>query len=98
MKVMMTEFDANENRRQTNNPLHGITLLMVLERLVAHYGWNELGIRIPIRCFNHEPSLNSSLRFLRKTDWARAKVERLYLETRFQPGTSDKSPESPLEE
>lgn len=72
MKVTMIESDASQNRRQTNNPLHGITLLMLLERLVAHYGWTELGTRIPIRCFNHEPSLNSSLRFLRKMDWARA--------------------------
>lgn len=84
MKEKMTETHAGQHRQPKNNPLHGITLLMLLERLVAHYGWEELGKRISIRCFNHEPSLNSSLRFLRKTDWARAKVEALYLETRFQ--------------
>ena len=88
-EVRVTEFDAGKKLEQTNNPLHGVTLLMLLERLVAHYGWEELGNRISIRCFNHEPSLNSSLRFLRKTSWARAKVEALYLETRFQTGPKD---------
>jgi uncharacterized protein (DUF2132 family) len=86
IEVNMAESDTGKNLKQTSNPLHGMTLLMLLKRLVAHYGWEELGNRIPIRCFNHEPSLNSSLRFLRKTDWARAKVETLYLETRFQFG------------
>jgi uncharacterized protein (DUF2132 family) len=98
MEVKMTEPDARQNRQQSNNPLHGITLLMLLERLVAHYGWEELGARIPVRCFNHEPSLNSSLRFLRKTDWARAKVEALYLETRFPAGPATSSSESPLKD
>ena len=64
---------------QPNNPLHGITLLKMLEHLVEVYGWEELGFRIDIRCFTHDPSMKSSLKFLRKTDWARAKVERLYL-------------------
>lgn len=67
------------SQQQPNNPLHGITLKAILEDLVARFGWEELGRRINIRCFQHEPSLNSSLKFLRKTDWARAKVERLYL-------------------
>ena len=67
------------NQSQPNNPLHGITLKAILEYLVAEYGWERLGDRINIQCFNHEPSINSSLKFLRKTDWARAKVERLYL-------------------
>ncbi len=64
---------------QPNNPLHGMTLEMVLTRLVARYGWEELGRTINIKCFNHEPSIKSSLKFLRKTPWAREKVEGLYL-------------------
>lgn len=67
------------NQPQPNNPLHGITLKAILEYLVAEYGWEQLGERINIHCFTFEPSINSSLKFLRKTDWARAKVERLYL-------------------
>jgi uncharacterized protein (DUF2132 family) len=66
---------------QPNNPLHGITLEMILNHLVEQYGWDELGRRITIRCFTHEPSVKSSLAFLRKTHWARKKVEELYLET-----------------
>lgn len=61
------------------NPLHGVTLNMILDRLVARYGWEELGRRIDIRCFTHEPSIASSLKFLRRTPWARDKVEALYL-------------------
>lgn len=67
------------NRSQPNNPLHGVTLKAILEYLVAEYGWERLGERIPIGSFCQEPSISSSLKFLRKTDWARAKVERLYL-------------------
>ena len=68
-----------ENDPQPNNPLHGITLAALLEQLVEKYGWEELGARIDIRCFTYDPSIKSSLKFLRKTPWARAKVERLYL-------------------
>jgi len=64
---------------QKNNPLHGITLEKILTELVKYYGWNELGKRITINCFNHDPSIKSSLKFLRKTDWARKKVEDLYV-------------------
>ena len=64
---------------QVNNPLHGVKLKDILENLVKEYGWDELGRIIDIRCFNYEPSINSSLKFLRKTPWARAKVEELYL-------------------
>ena len=64
---------------QANNPLHGVTLEMVLVRLVDRYGWEELGRRINIKCFTHEPSIKSSLKFLRKTPWAREKVEALYV-------------------
>ncbi len=66
---------------QPNNPLHGIKLVDILESLVAHYGWEVLGRKIDIRCFNLDPSIKSSLKFLRKTPWARAKVEKLYLES-----------------
>jgi uncharacterized protein (DUF2132 family) len=64
---------------QPNNPLHGITLEQVVSHLVEHYGWIELGRQINIRCFTHDPSLKSSLTFLRRTPWAREKVETLYL-------------------
>ena len=66
---------------QPNNPLHGVTLEMIVTRLVEQYGWKELGKRIPIQCFINEPSIKSSLKFLRRTPWARAKVEELYLQT-----------------
>ncbi len=64
---------------QANNPLHGATLEHIVTCLSDHYGWAELGHLIPIRCFTHDPSVNSSLKFLRKTPWARDKVESLYL-------------------
>ena len=64
---------------QKNNPLHGKTLAAVLEYLVERYGWEDLGQIIRINCFNDNPSIQSSLKFLRKTDWARKKVEELYL-------------------
>jgi len=79
---------------QTSNPLHGITLEMVLTRLVEHYGWEKLGTKIAINCFTKDPSIKSSLKFLRKTPWAREKLESLYLHTRLrkeilkQPGIS----------
>lgn len=64
---------------QPRNPLHGVTLEAMLEQLVARHGWDGLAREIDIRCFTHEPSIKSSLKFLRKTPWARAKVEALYL-------------------
>jgi len=64
------------------NQLHGITLEMILEQLVARYGWAALGLKIRIRCFTAEPSIKSSLTFLRKTPWARKEVEELYLRSR----------------
>ncbi len=77
------------NQRLPKNPLHGITLAMILEQLVAHMGWEEMGRIIPVRCFTHDPSVRSSLTFLRKTPWARAKVESLYLDCldEFGPAT-----------
>ena len=64
---------------QPKNPLHGLTLEAMVKALEVYYGWENLGQRIPIRCFTHDPSINSSLKFLRKTPWAREKVEGLYL-------------------
>lgn len=64
---------------QPNNPLHGVTLEMMVTSLVEHYGWEDLAQRIPVRCFAIDPSIKSSLSFLRKTPWAREKVESLYL-------------------
>ncbi|MDP1953499.1 MAG: VF530 family protein [Polaromonas sp.] len=64
---------------QPENPLHGVTLEAIVTALSVHYGWEELGQRIHIRCFTSEPSVASSLKFLRKTPWAREKVESLYL-------------------
>ncbi len=66
---------------QPNNPLHGITLEQIVTSLVDHYGWKELGSRIKIRCFTDDPTVKSSLKFLRRTPWAREKVEALYLAT-----------------
>ena len=64
---------------QPKNPLHGITLESIVTQLVEHYGWPELGQQVKIKCFNENPSVPSSLKFLRKTPWAREKVESLYL-------------------
>lgn len=66
---------------QPNNPLHGKTLEFLLNFLVDKYGWEELGARIPVNCFLHDPSIKSSLTFFRKTPWARKKVEDLYLDS-----------------
>ncbi|WP_286294668.1 VF530 family protein [Vibrio apostichopi] len=65
---------------QDNNPLHGITLQKLLTELVEHYGWEELSYMVNINCFKKDPSIKSSLKFLRKTDWARAKVEQIYID------------------
>ena len=67
--------------QHSNDPLHGITLEMIVTSLVDYYGWDELGKRITIRCFNNDPSIKSSLKFLRKNPWARKQVEDLYIET-----------------
>jgi uncharacterized protein (DUF2132 family) len=71
--------DASPTQEQPGNPLHGLTLETIVRELEAYFGWVELGERIPVRCFTHDPSVNSSLKFLRKTPWARDKVEGLYL-------------------
>jgi uncharacterized protein (DUF2132 family) len=69
----------NTINSQTNNPLHGITLEAMVTTLFEHYGWDGLAERIPVNCFIKDPSIKSSLKFLRKTPWARDKVEALYL-------------------
>ncbi|SDM03040.1 Uncharacterized conserved protein [Pedobacter antarcticus] len=74
-------FNMTTDEKQVNNPLHGKTLEFILKQLVWHYGWEELGTHVKIACFTNDPSLKSSLKFLRKTDWARKKVEKLYLDT-----------------
>lgn len=66
---------------QPRNPLHGVTLERMLNELVAALGWEAMGAAVPLRCFTHDPSIGSSLKFLRRTPWARAKVEDLYLNT-----------------
>ncbi|PFG58549.1 uncharacterized protein DUF2132 [Vibrio sp. ES.051] len=69
------------NNEQPNNPLHGLSLEKIVTRLVEHFGWNGLYERIRVNCFKKDPSIKSSLKFLRKTQWARDKVEALYVET-----------------
>lgn len=69
------------NNIQPNNPLHGIKLADILEHLVNEYSWEELAVKININCFKSSPSIKSSLKFLRRTPWAREKVERLYLKS-----------------
>jgi hypothetical protein len=70
---------TNTPAKQANNPLHGVTLEAMVQALAAAYGWDGLGQRVPVRCFTHDPSVASSLKFLRRTPWARDKVESLYL-------------------
>jgi uncharacterized protein (DUF2132 family) len=70
---------------QNNNPLHNITLKLILEDLVLEYGWEKLAKKIKINCFYEKPSTTSSLKFLRRTPWARTKVEELYIWTFFKP-------------
>ncbi|GAJ74552.1 hypothetical protein JCM18905_274 [Vibrio sp. JCM 18905] len=69
------------NQQQPNNPLHGLSLEKIVTRLVEHFGWNGLYERVRVNCFKKDPSIKSSLKFLRKTQWARDKVEALYIET-----------------
>lgn len=75
------EKNKNAQQEQPNNPLHGIKLAEIVQYLVAEYGWEELYTRIKINCFNSNPTIKSSLKFLRQTPWARTKVENLYLRT-----------------
>jgi uncharacterized protein (DUF2132 family) len=75
------------NSPQPNNPLHGITLEKMLTELVTFYGWQTMGQQIDIRCFTHDPSIGSSLKFLRRTPWARERVEAMYVAMRNQDAT-----------
>lgn len=72
------------NEQQPNDILHGVTLKMIVTELESKYGWEEMGRRIDIRCFTHDPCISSSLKFLRKTPWARDKVEELYLRWKME--------------
>lgn len=76
------------NHPQPNNPLHGVTLAAILDYLVATIGWDAMARAVDIRCFTFEPSITSSLKFLRKVPWARAKVEELYLRTKARQSRS----------
>jgi uncharacterized protein (DUF2132 family) len=78
-KKKLKKVEIEKSEKQKNNPLHGIKLVDILEKLVELYGWEEMGHKIDIRCFNYDPSIKSSLKFLRKTPWARTKVEAMYL-------------------
>lgn len=81
MAIEMTQDKMSKQR--AHDPLHGVTLETIIIRLFEKYGWEELGRRIKIKCFNSDPSIVSSLKFLRKTPWARQKVEALYLRTNW---------------
>jgi len=85
----------SEKEKQANNPMHGVTLEMIVNALVEHYGWGELGAYIRIRCFNSDPSVKSSLKFLRKTPWARKKVEELYLDMLLEKNGQSEPPHDP---
>jgi uncharacterized protein (DUF2132 family) len=74
-----TPASTTASKKAPVDPLHGVTLEAMVTDLVAFFGWEELGVRIPVRCFQSDPSVPSSLKFLRKTPWARTKVEGLYL-------------------
>ena len=80
-----------DSTAQPKNPLHGMTLEKIVTALADYYGWEGLGERINIRCFTHDPSVGSSLKFLRKTPWARDKVESLYLFMLREQRRSDSS-------
>ena len=80
---------------QARNPLHGVTLAMMVQDLVDHFGWTELGRQVPIRCFTTEPSVTSSLKFLRRTPWAREKVDSLELFMRREQVRQQRAPRQP---
>jgi len=90
--------DRNSSNKQPNNPLHGVKLADIVEALVAKYGWEQLGEKIKIRCFTHDPSIKSSLKFLRKTPWARDKVEQLYLRMLRKKNKSEQRAKLPQKE
>ena len=79
-KITRSDAQIVQKMSQPNNPLHGVKLEQIITELQAHYGWEYMGYQIKIRCFTDDPSVKSSLKFLRRTPWARTKVEDLYLE------------------
>ena len=81
---------------QNNDPLHGVNLSMILTRLVSYFGWEKLGSHIKINCFNFYPSIKSSLKFLRRTPWARKKVESLYLDLDYAKKDKEVIPDKPI--
>jgi uncharacterized protein (DUF2132 family) len=83
--------EAAAKKPGADDPLHGVTLKVMLERLVDYLGWEEMSDRIGIRCFSNDPSIGSSLKFLRKTPWARNKVEKLYLRYDFSEPAGDQT-------
>lgn len=80
LTILLMGKENNKYKEQPNNPMHGVKLITILELLVDHYGWERLAMKININCFKNEPSIKSSLKFLRRTQWARDKVEQLYLD------------------
>ena len=78
--------ENSPHKEHSNDPLHGMKLITILELLVAQYGWESLAMKININCFKKDPSIKSSLKFLRRTQWARDKVEKLYLDTEKKKG------------
>ncbi|MBV1914864.1 MAG: VF530 family protein [Pseudomonadales bacterium] len=84
------------NYSNNNDPLHGVTLKTIVTRLQQKYGWQGLADRIRINCFSHDPSIQSSLKFLRKTPWARKKVEALYIRTKWPAADTANSKESTI--
>lgn len=81
--------DTSDVKVRKQDPLHGITLKQIVTELHEKFGWETLSQKINIKCFTNDPSINSSLKFLRKTDWARKKVEQLYLNTKINPSQND---------
>lgn len=81
--------DIDNDKVRKQDPLHGITLKKIVTKLHETFGWETLSQKINIKCFTNDPSINSSLKFLRKTDWARKKVEQLYLKTKINPAQND---------
>lgn len=77
----MADRERKIKEEQPNNPLHGVKLAEILDYMVEEYGWDDLGLMINIRCFKNNPSINSSLKFLRRTPWARNKLEKIYLQS-----------------
>jgi DNA-binding protein VF530 len=92
-EIQQVQPEVHATRR--TDPLHGMTLESILGHLVGVYGWDEMGYRIRIRCFNEDPSISSSLKFLRKTPWARTKVERLYVQSLDEPESIEPTPIEP---